>query len=116
VPDVKPSRKITRQHPPLTAGSDPIEDGIQDFTDIGRAFLATPGLLCNMRCNQVKLLVIQIAWVAFGRVWCGSLGVVVVGHRWFLRSMFRTVQNRRPRHGPHPIELHPKAKNTFYSE
>jgi hypothetical protein len=33
--------------------------------------------LCNLRCNQVKLLVIQIAWVTFGRVWCGSFGVAV---------------------------------------
>src|SRR6266545_1694681 len=54
--------------------------------DIDNAFLAACGLLCNMRCNQVKLPVIQITWVAFGRVWCGSLGVVVAGHRWFLRS------------------------------
>src|SRR5262245_39039170 len=60
--------------------------------DIDNAFLAACGLLCNMRCNQVKLPVIQIAWVAFGRVWCSSLGVVVDGHRWLLRSKFRTVQ------------------------
>jgi hypothetical protein len=47
VPDVIPDRKIARQHPPLTAGSGALEDGIQDFTDIDNAFLATPGLLCN---------------------------------------------------------------------
>src|SRR6266496_4237256 len=70
--------------------------------DIDSAFLATPGLLCNLRCNQVKLPVIQIAWVTFGRVWCGSFGVVVAGHRRFLRSTFRTVQDRRPQHDSLP--------------
>src|SRR5690242_18391054 len=34
IPDVIPSRKIARQHSPLTTGSGTIECSIQDFTDI----------------------------------------------------------------------------------
>jgi hypothetical protein len=29
---------MARQHPPLTAGSGAVDDGIQDFTDIDNAF------------------------------------------------------------------------------
>jgi hypothetical protein len=38
-PAMIPCRKISRQHPPLATGSDPIEDRVQHFADIDRSLL-----------------------------------------------------------------------------
>src|SRR6266540_6303273 len=40
IPNVIPGRKIARQHPPLTAGPDAIEDRVQYFADVDRSLLA----------------------------------------------------------------------------
>ena len=49
------------------------------------AFPCSCSVLCGIEHER-------LCEVAFGCVWYGSLGVVVAGHRWFLRSKFRTVQ------------------------
>src|SRR5436190_15015140 len=86
IPDMIPGWEVFGEHAPLTARSNPIEDRIQDFTDVNGAFLARSFLLCNKRCNTLKFLVIQITCVPFARIGSGGCGVVTAGHREYLLS------------------------------
>src|SRR5215207_4715056 len=86
IPDMIPGREVFGKHAPLTAGSNSIEDCIQDFTNVDRAFLARSFLLCNKGCNTLEFLVIQITCVPFARIWSGGRSVMAARHRGHLRS------------------------------
>src|SRR6266511_5484170 len=80
VPDVIPGGKIARQESPLTPRSGAIEYSIQDFTDIDRSLLTRPVLLGDVRCNQFKFLVSQIARIACRDVLINWYIVAARGH------------------------------------
>src|SRR5262249_41596540 len=86
VPNMIPIRALLRQHAPLTAGFDAIEDGIEHFTNIDRTFLPTSVRLCDLWRKDRKFLVIEITCVAFAWVWSSSLRVVATRHCRYLQS------------------------------
>jgi hypothetical protein len=82
---VIPGGKIGRQQSPLTTRSGTVEDGVQHFPDVDRSLLARPLLLRNMRCNERKFLVGQIAWIARRDALVDWYVIVARCHERFLR-------------------------------
>src|SRR6266498_3852094 len=79
--NVIPGWKITWQHAPLTAGSQAIEDRIEDLTNVHSSLLSRTWFLCNQWGQDIKFLIAEVACIALVSVLVQIGSIAACYHR-----------------------------------